>query len=332
MNNSKINLLKNFFEGNASLYEKQQLNVLLDDPSVFDNWLEGLWNNSDNQIDERVEKKMYAEIQQTHRIARKISYTKIWNVAAAVLVLFSCAFALYYRNMSAYARTGDNSLIVSVDKGQKANIVLPDGTKVWLNSDTELSYGEDFNQKKRVVNLSGEAYFEVAKKQDAPFTVRTEGLDVTALGTAFNVKAYEKDANVQATLINGSVSVKTKLQTRILIPNQRLVLDKTQNKIIIYDESDAIDYTAWMNNMFTFNNSSFESIANELERQYNLKFVFEDEALKKIAFNGSIPNNSLESLLEAFSLTSPLSYYVNDSTVILKLDRKKMEQYKKIVY
>lgn len=173
-------------------------------------------------------------------------------------------------------------MIVSVEKGQKANVVLPDGSKVWVNSDSRLIYGSRFTSKERILELEGEAYFEVAPDKDRPFIVETNDLAVRALGTSFNVKSYEEEKDISTVLMTGKVEVSSSYDRLVLNPNERIVFDKQTGHMEKSSVENAEEYINWKFNELTFKGETFENIVHTLERYYNTRIVFESESLKNI--------------------------------------------------
>lgn len=207
---------------------------------------------------------------------------------------------------------------VIVERGQKAKVSLPDGTSVWMNSDTKLKYAADFNHKDRIIVLDGEAFFDVAKNKEKPFIVRANDLEVQALGTQFNVKAYSTDNQIVTSLIEGMVEVRDKKESVILNPNEMADFYKFDNKIVKNRMEDVDFVLAWRANELAFNGENLEEIATTLERLYNINIVFESPKLKKIRFSGKIKNNNLENVFQLINLVAPISYIVKDSVVILR--------------
>ncbi|HTG55228.1 MAG TPA: FecR family protein, partial [Niabella sp.] len=156
-----------------------------------------------------------------------------WTVAA-ILVL-ALGSTVVYRILTDSNRVGHSKNILTTKKGSKSNLVLPDGTRVLLNSDTRLSYNQSFGKQAREVMLEGEAYFEVVKDAQHPFIVHTNAMDIKVLGTVFNVRAYNNEKNTQTTLLEGSVEV---------ILNKRnernLVVLKPREKIVVNNDPDHI--------------------------------------------------------------------------------------------
>jgi len=170
---------------------------------------------------------------------------------------------------------------------------LPDGTKVWLNSSTELTYTVPFSGDERRVRLKGEAYFEVAQNKEKPFIVETDYQDVEVLGTHFNISAYPDDSNVFTTLVEGKVKVNSNANKQVkllgyLLPNDQLVLNKKNNGVYKLDV-DTYLYTAWKDGRFAFKNESMESFFKKISRYYNVDVIIMDNSVKKINFTGDLP-------------------------------------------
>jgi len=214
-----------------------------------------------------------------------------------------------------------------VERGQKANITLPDGSKVWLNSESKLTYTPNFNVKNRELQLNGEAYFEVAHNPKKPFIVSSHDISVEALGTAFGVKAYNEDNQVTSILMKGKVRVTTPDGEVVLLPNDRISYDKSTHKKYLSSVTNATDFTGWIHNELRFENESLGDIAKTIQRIYNVEVKFTSENLKKQRYTGTINNNSLESVLNIISLTSPVKFQIDNQQVTLSENKKLMDRY-----
>lgn len=176
---------------------------------------------------------------------------------------------------------------LTVPKGGEYRLVLSDGTVVWLNADSELKYPVAFAENRREVFLKGEGYFEVAKNTAAPFLVKVADMEVKVLGTRFNINAYRKDGVFQTTLVNGKVEV-ADLKTAkkvVLKPDQQALVKNGQ---LLVRDVDAAAFTAWRDGKFYFESETLEEIAAQLERWYDVHFVFGREELKRYEFTGVI--------------------------------------------
>lgn len=194
--------------------------------------------------------------------------------------------------------TSFNSL--STPRGGQYQIVLPDGTKVWLNAASILTYPTIFTGKERLVDLKGEAYFEVAK-QRIPFVVKTPRQEVRVLGTHFNINAYTDEEKTSTTLLEGAVLVNTKgLSPVLLKPNQQAILSNNYLKVVSVDVEAAV---AWKNDLFLFENADLEMVMRQIGRWYDLDIEYHGE-IPKSTFNGKISRH-----LKLSKVLDILKYY-----------------------
>jgi transmembrane sensor len=205
-------------------------------------------------------------------------------------------------------------------RGGEYNLVLADGSKVWLNADTKLKYPVNFSSDIRQVFLSGEAYFEVKHNSERPFIVTANTMDVTVLGTSFNVMAYTDENQTQATLIAGKVSVteiSDKKSKTILSPGYQASLD-INSKTISSRKVDTDTYTAWKDGRFVFMNEDLNSIMRKLSRWYDIVPVFNNENLKNYHFTGTLKRyDSINDILEKIELTTNVSFDIGEGSVII---------------
>ena len=290
-------------------------------------------SNIDRDVQLRMLKNIQAELFTTddHEVKSqrynevRIRLIKWMRVAALFLLPLLTAAGMYF--YMAKDVTTPAPLIISVERGQKANITLPDGSKAWLNSQSKLTYTADFNVKKRELQLDGEAYFEVAHNAKKPFIVRSMDMAVEALGTCFGVKAYSEDHLISSILMRGKVRVTTPDGETILLPNDRVMYDKTTHKKTQSKVTNATDFTGWIHNELRFENESLGEIATTIQRIYNVKIIFNSELLKNLRYTGTVNNNSLESVLNIITLTSPVSFQINKQQVTLFENSKLMEHF-----
>ena len=256
------------------------------------------------------------------------------------------------------------STTITVPLGAKSNITLPDGSTVWLNAGSEITYSSDFGWKTRDLQLSGEAFFDVKSDPLNPFNVHTSDMIVRALGTRFNVKAYPDDNNIAATLEEGIVDVmlqipgKTTLHPISLKPNEQLVIRKSQNEESqIADEqsdqkgemqqSDNEDLivkevivrsnvktelsTSWKDEKWIIDNQQLSVFVADLERRYNLDVIFTTNDLNNYKFSGTIENQTAEQIFIALSLTAPINYKFDKNKVVLSLNEMDKNKFTKIL-
>jgi len=328
--NTNIQLLERFFDGTATKQEVQYLLGQLKNTEFEQTWMKEQWNSTNDKMNTVVQKQIFESIKQKTESQQSFNWKQWIAVAASIVVICTTCLSGYLL----FKNTHNNLLgdmTVAVAKGQKAAVTLPDGSKVWVNSGSTLSYGSRYNQKERIINLDGEAYFEVAKNENAPFVVQSHGFSVTALGTAFDVKAYPEEKTFSTVLVHGKVEVKDDLNKIYLTPNQKIIYNRSSKSMQKTNVDDSNTYAAWRNNQLTFESEPFENIVLVLERNYNVKLIFESEALKKYRYSGTIGNASLESVLQLFAMTSPLSYHMKDSVIYLRENKKMISIYKDVM-
>lgn len=241
---------------------------------------------------------------------KRISY----GIAASIVLFLGLNIFLLDKSDS----NDHKKFMVSADFGQKASLTLPDGTKVWLNSKTNLQYTTKYNHKDRILYLDGEAFFEVAKDKERPFIVKANGVDIVAVGTSFNVKSHLSEKSVSVTLLEGKVNVQNEQIKESLLPNDMIVYECEQQKYtktIIPNSSHA---ALWRQGQLAFYNERLEDIAMALTRMYNVQINFNSVRLKDLKFSGVIKNSSLNNVLEILGASAPLRYSVKDDLITIE--------------
>lgn len=325
-----IQLLEQFFNGTLTKQEIHQLLEELKNDEFEKEWMKEQWEEAPEIMNRAVQKQIMDNIKADILPTRTFKL-KQWLVVAASLLLIITTSLSGYLLYDGQNKKLVGDMTVTVEKGQKVALTLPDKSRVWVNSGSTLKYGSRFNKHERIIQLNGEAYFEVAKNKKAPFIVQSQGFSVEALGTAFDVKAYPEEKQISAVLIRGKVEVGDELNKINLSPNQKVTYDCETKNMQKSDVSDGLIYADWRFNKLTFNSETFENITSVLERNYNVKFIFEAQSLKKYRYTGSINNTSLESLLQIFAMTSPISYHMKDSVIYLNENKRLMPFYKNVL-
>ena len=201
-----------------------------------------------------------------------------------------------------------------IPRGGEFNLTLSDGTRVWLNAETELRYPVQFNGKERVVYLKGEAYFEVAKNKKKPFLVQVDDMAVKVYGTEFNVNTYNK---IETVLVTGSVSMNQGGKEVLLKPNQKGVFDQVSGKITVADV-DVLAYVSWKNGDFIFRNESLNSIMDKLTRWYGLEVLYQDARLQNVRLSGNLKRyKDVRELFVSFEKISDARFKVQGNKVIV---------------
>lgn len=226
---------------------------------------------------------------------------------------------------------------VTVPYGMSQKKLLPDGSEVWVNAGSSIRYTEDPLQNTREVFLEGEAFFKVKKDPEHPFIVHAGNITVRALGTEFNVQAYNNE-NIVATLLSGKVQItmaEKPDQKIILVPNEKLTVTKKDVNAVDDDKEDlkelsfqveeikpqpsinTVEEVAWLQNRLAFKNEAFYKLAKRMERKYDMHIIFQDEALKNEDLTGTFENESIDKALKLLQMTTPFRYRIEKDSVFL---------------
>jgi transmembrane sensor len=257
-----------------------------------------------------------------------------WGRVAAVFLIVCSGLGFFMMEKNEILRSfetnhGSNPQKANVEerinpRGQKSVLLLPDGTKVWLNADSKLTYSKDFNKRnKREVHLEGEAFFNVTHNERVPFIVQTSSsIRIEVLGTSFNVKSYEGDQTVETTLVNGKVSI-DKLEENgkllgnlILKPNQRAVYFKETNTLNV-EEVNAQNLSSWRHDRLVFDEAPFNDVIVQLERWYNVKIHVEDKVNLTCRLTADIQHESLENVLKLLQTSHQIEYRITDNEIFI---------------
>lgn len=218
-----------------------------------------------------------------------------------------------------------NNLLI-IPKGKTYQLQLSDGTRIWLNSETELTYPSQFTGDKREVSLKGEAFFKVAKNDSKSFIVKVNGADIKVLGTSFNVSCYTDDKIISTTLVEGSVAVKPeKEEQQIITPSEQLTYNTENHQTTIQTVNTEI-FTSWINGRYIFKNTPLEEIMEKLQRWYDFSVNYEDENLKNNCYSLIAERDTeLDKILEIISYTSDIKLErINNSINIKKRKEGKL--------
>ena len=203
--------------------------------------------------------------------------------------------------------------------GGEYSLVLSDGTKVFLNADSELKYPVDYSDGKRIVDLKGEAYFEVHKDSLRPFVVRVNGAEVTVLGTSFNVNTYGDDGQIYTTLVNGAVRVSSVKngQAEVLKPGMQSVMDVQSGQLTVR-EVDVEPYVAWREGRFVFRAMTLDLIMRQLQRWYDFEVFYQNPELKDYEFRGVIKRDmDLDKVLSVIKVTTNVDFEVKGKVITI---------------
>ena len=212
-----------------------------------------------------------------------------------------------------------------IGRGEEYQLTLADGTKVWLNSESKLTYPTQFASHIREVELEGEAYFEVMKNVKAPFFVKTKQMNIEVLGTSFNVSVYQDEENMKATLVEGSVKIVPNYgnsETLIIKPNEQAIFNIYADNINI-KTVDAQSYGRWRVGVFAFNEATLEEIMRKLSRWYKIRIFFQDDVVRNYQFSGKLPRfKTCNVLLEMIEKTTDIQFEIKDTETVIISTKK----------
>jgi ferric-dicitrate binding protein FerR (iron transport regulator) len=300
-------------------------------------------------------RKLIAEQQAT---SRTINLRFNWaRIAALIVVAFVLGGTLSYFLLTPKVKPAESFCEVTAPLGSTSEIVLPDSSRVWLNAGSKLRYSTSFNQKDRMLYLEGEGYFKVAKNKLLPFVVDAFGFEVKAVGTEFNVKAYQEDAIIETTMVEGKVTLQHSSEDILdgvyLTPNQKAtfykkeeyvtveVLKKIEEKkeelnyipehrLVIAPRIDPKSIVSWKENRLIIEREQLGDLAEKLSRKYNFNFEFRSEDIKQIKFTGTLEDETLQQVMNAIKITSPIDYEIVGKTVIISRNDARIQDFKKL--
>ncbi|WP_025663849.1 FecR family protein [Aquimarina megaterium] len=252
--------------------------------------------------------KFFNSIENKER--KNSSWKKIIKYAAMAAILVSTAVYTYQIIIA------NDIISIETAYSDHEQIHLPDGSVVWLNSSSKLSYNP---KSPRTLFLDGEAFFEVAKDKEHPFTVETpDHIIVKALGTSFNVKSYAKNTFTETVLLTGKVEMSSKEYLKnsiIMLPNDKVKIFKNDGRVLASKSSNAISSIAWREGKIQFNNKPFLEIANDLKIQHNVNIRFENEQISHSKFTGSFDQDlPINDILEVLKASKNFKYEYNTKT------------------
>ena len=343
-------LLARKMANEATTHELEELDELLaryPDSIYYDEILAQLWVNSRNSTENNPDiDSAYLRHQLKFKnellLSEKKQATPNWYPSKIQLGIF-CAVSILFFLVFFFVKKEEQSILniqIIAGKGLRKKTTLPDGTVVWLNSDSKLSYNSNIGQNStRIVYLTGEAFFDVAHHNNRPFIVRTSKISVNVLGTAFNVKAYPKDKKSEATLIRGSIelSVNNRPEQKILLsPSEKFAFVQNRagkeegapitqdisltiehiNPVIIGDKV-YIEETSWKDSQLVFKNESFEALKPKLERWFNVRIHMNEQKIKSYQFTGVFNKENIKEALTAMQLIKPFNFKLTANDVII---------------
>ena len=272
----------------------------------------------------KAERRLGRRLEQENQKRQEVFKLKsVLRYAAAIVgvIVLAAGLAYWFRNKA------EELVVASAAHGQVREMLLPDGTKVWLNQSSVLKYPRAFEGKERHVYLDGEAYFEVARNHEKPFTVKSQAMDVRVLGTSFNIKCRPDNSFAETTLVEGEVEVKDKSDKgRItLLPGQKAVLNRVTGRMQVKQVDPKMEIV-WHNDLIPFEKSSIFQIAAALERFYGVKIILSPDVDSTNTYSGVLKKkDNIESVLNSLRNSIPFNYKKVDDNNIFPFNYKKVD-------
>jgi len=274
-------------------------------------------------------------VEKRGRIKNIIYSRRFWLAAATVAVFLGCSMFLY-KTYFGPQQLAEGKKLKETHYGTVANLILSDGSKVWLNAGSKLLYPDKFSGSQREVTLEGEGFFEVTKKPNMPFLVHAGKITVKVLGTKFNVKAYTEDADIETTLISGKVQVMLNDDPEkeiLLSPNEKLTVIKPlainatsaqinnelkyQVQALPVAANNNLTETAWVSNRLVLNNEAFDNVAKLLERKFDVHVFFDNDKLKDEHLTGVFEKENIQEVLDVLKMTTHFRYRIDGNNIHL---------------
>lgn len=244
-------------------------------------------------------------------------FRRIWQLAASAIAVPALGLAIffgieYYR--SAIHGSEDKYMqTATTSYGMRTSLTLPDGSRVWLNSGSSLTYPLTFRNKARTVKLSGEAFFEVESDQEHPFIVKTKSLNVTATGTAFNVNSYDSDKTSMVMLERGKLDISSGEESVSLTAGNLLSLNEVSGSMSV-KEIDPYISSSWRDGILIFIDTPITDVFKRLGQIYNVNFVIRDSSIASHLYRATFDGDSLNDILDIMAVTSSISFHKSISS------------------
>lgn len=238
------------------------------------------------------------------------------QIAAILLVTFGLGWGSQFIAFDGAGQKKEVSMQeIFTPKGQVNQVFLADGTRIWINSGTQLLVPDVFDDKERLVKLNGEAFFEVAKDNKRPFRVEVSGQQIEVLGTSFNVRAYSNSNEIETTLQTGRISLHTDNQITNIAPGEQAVYDRSARKLTI-SKVNPFAFSSWIEGRYEFNNEDLLEVFELVERWYDVEITAEKDYFKGMQFSGVIKRNKdARHFIELLNLSIPVNYEIKGDKI-----------------
>lgn len=318
-------LMARFLMGECSEEELRRVNAWLDESGEHARELfrvEEIYHlgrtdeSADAKKTEKAEKQLFKRLKQEEAKRYKVRRMYTWMRYAAMLIGIFFISGLSYHIYQTHNEA--NALVAVTARDEVKELMLPDGTKVWLNKHTTLKYPRDFSDKTRSVYMEGEAYFEVKRNKEKPFLVRSEAMQVRVLGTVFNMKSDKTNRSAVATLIKGEIEVKGNHDEGMIVlaPGQKAELNAVSRRLVVKQVDTGIEN--WHNNQFVFEKADIFTIARTLENSYGVRIILAPDMNSTKTYSGTLmKKKGVEEMLNQIKNVIPVEYKIVGNSVFL---------------
>ncbi|WP_294585968.1 FecR domain-containing protein [uncultured Bacteroides sp.] len=265
-------------------------------------------NHMKDNIDRTIGKKHSIKYQLIH----------FGQTAAAILLPVFIILSAYLYNEN--RQITSDEMIVSTGIGERANVSLPDGTTISLNSESKLSYlPKTYNRKERNISFNGEGYFQVYKNKEVPFIINSKGLQVKVLGTTFNLYVRESSRKAELALEEGSVWLQSTKSSKnvVLHQNQKAIIDQSTGNITVIEDKDIKKSSAWRQGDMIFRNTPLSDVLQVLEENYSITFRIDCKSCLADKFTGTLPTTDLNEVLEVIEKSYHLKAEISGNVILL---------------
>lgn len=327
-------ILKRYIKGKTSPSEEKLVEEFYKrntEKSIYDDYSE----EEADRVKNILQRKVLSSIHELEKPKQSTHY--LLKIAASVVLVLGITIALY---LSLSETPEPTYLTKSIARGQKATITLSDGSVVKLNSESSITYPESFaDVATRDIQLTGEAFFEVKRDEAKPFTIQTEGLLTTVLGTSFNITAFQEMDEIEVTVATGKVRVvsnspfepgrrfercdgcgqEVDFLSETLTPGQQATYNKTSNELSIR-EVDTERSLAWKDGVIYMANEKYKQVFDKLSRWYGLEFEYVNVPTDEWDYSGEFKDMSLELVLSTIGYSKGFDFQIQENVVILKFE------------
>jgi ferric-dicitrate binding protein FerR (iron transport regulator) len=285
--------------------------------SEVDDILQDIWEHHvapvSEEDDRRGLERLRASLRKNRVGVLRRRLLRYAGVAAAIVIVFVGGYFAATQTLSP-----DKEITLLTAKGNVGEFLLPDGTKVWLNGESQLKYNAAFSGKSRDVALTGEAFFEVRKDSLRPFRVGMNDLQIEVLGTSFDAMSYSFGSNEEVVLKTGSVKISGEHLPRpvMLRPNERFLLNQLSKRAYV-EKVDARNYTQWFSPRLVFDNTALKDLVINLERRYNIEISLSSNISPEKRLSLVICHEPLEDIMEVISSLMSTNYHIDGNRVLI---------------